>query len=82
MNKFILSICLSDIGIVLFLLLVNQPGMSRGRYAAIVSSSANSCKWFTVLASFLFAAPCYIDLEKVMTDMPQNWAVSKNIMEH
>ena len=59
-----ISICCSDIGIVLFLLIFNQPGINRGRYIDMVNWSALSCKWFTVLANFLFAAPWFNFLGK------------------
>ena len=53
------SICLSDIFIALFLLIFNQPGLTPGRYITLVNSSAQACKVLTIFATFLFAAPWY-----------------------
>jgi hypothetical protein len=58
-NLFMISIGSSDIANVLFLLIFNRPGLSKGRYIEAVSSSAGACQAHNILGCLLIAASWY-----------------------
>ena len=54
-----ISICISDCFIVIWLLIFNQPGINEGRYTDMVNSSAFNCRVVNIISLYLFSVPGY-----------------------